>query len=108
MAEYCADNSACLLHVSTDYVFDGKGEKPFIEEDAVSPLGAYGASKLAGEEAIRSALPRHVVLRTAWVFGKTGNNFVKTMLRLAESRPELGVVGDQFGAPTSAGELQMP
>lgn len=102
LAEYCADNNACLLHVSTDYVFDGKGEKPFIEEDAVSPLGAYGASKLAGEEAIRSALPRHVVLRTAWVFGKTGNNFVKTMLRLAESRPELGVVGDQFGAPTSA------
>lgn len=102
LAEYCADNSACLLHVSTDYVFDGKGEKPFIEEDAVSPLGAYGASKLAGEEAIRSVLPRHIILRTAWVFGAKGNNFVKTMLRLAESRPELGVVGDQFGAPTSA------
>lgn len=102
MADYCAGNNACLLHISTDYVFDGSGDKPFVEDDAVSPLGVYGASKLAGEEAIRSVLPRHIILRTAWVFGANGNNFVKTMLRLAESRPELGVVGDQFGAPTSA------
>ena len=102
MADYCTANNACLLHISTDYVFDGSGDQPFIEDDAVSPLGVYGASKLAGEEAIRSVLPGHIILRTAWVFGKTGNNFVKTMLRLAGSRPELGVVGDQFGAPTSA------
>ena len=105
LAEYCGVNSACLLHISTDYVFDGSGDKPFIEEDAVSPLGVYGASKLAGEGAIRSLLPRHIILRTAWVFGANGNNFVKTMLRLAESRPELGVVGDQFGAPTSARDI---
>lgn len=102
LADYCTDSSARLLHISTDYVFDGSGDKPFTEEDAVSPLGVYGASKLAGEEAIRSALPRHIILRTAWVFGATGNNFVTTMLRLAESRAELGVVGDQFGSPTSA------
>ena len=102
MAEHCTDNNAYLLHISTDYVFDGRGEKPFRESDRVSPLGVYGASKLAGEEAIRSILPHHIILRTAWVFGKTGNNFVKTMLRLAESKRELGVVADQFGAPTSA------
>jgi dTDP-4-dehydrorhamnose reductase len=101
-AEYCRAKKVRLVHISTDYVFDGDGVVPFGETHAVSPLGIYGASKLAGEDAIRNTLSRHIILRTAWVFGATGNNFVKTMLRLAESRTELGVVGDQFGSPTSA------
>lgn len=102
LAEYCAVNNANLIHISTDYVFEGSGELPFHEGSEVAPLGVYGASKFAGEEAIRSTLARHIILRTAWVFGASGGNFVKTMLRLAETRSELGVVGDQYGAPTSA------
>ena len=102
LAEYCVANNANLIHISTDYVFDGSGERPFCEECKVAPLGVYGASKFAGEEAIRSTLARHIILRTAWVFGAWGGNFVKTMLRLAETRSQLGVVGDQYGAPTSA------
>lgn len=102
LAEYCATNDSNLIHISTDYVFDGSGELPFHEDSKVAPLGVYGASKFAGEEAIRSTLERHIILRTAWVFGASGGNFVKTMLRLAETRSKLGVVGDQYGAPTSA------
>lgn len=102
MAEHCAASNSSLLHISTDYVFDGSGELPVCENNEVAPLGVYGASKLAGEEAIRVALTEHLILRTAWVFGVSGGNFVKTMLRLAETRSELGVVGDQYGAPTSA------
>lgn len=102
MAEYCAARNSNLMHISTDYVFDGSGERPFHEASDVAPLGVYGASKLAGEEAIRAILAQHLVLRTAWVFGTSGGNFVKTMLRLAENRSELAVVGDQLGAPTSA------
>lgn len=102
MAEYCAASNSNLVHMSTDYVFDGSGERPFHEESDVAPLGVYGASKLAGEEAIRAIVKQHLVLRTAWVFGASGGNFVKTMLRLAENRSELAVVGDQLGAPTSA------
>lgn len=102
LAEYCRSQKARLVHISTDYVFDGDGVNPFGETHPVSPLGIYGTSKLAGEDTIRNTLSAHIILRTAWVFGATGNNFVKTMLRLAESRAELGVVGDQFGSPTSA------
>lgn len=102
LADYCATNDANLIHISTDYVFDGSGELPFDEDSEVAPLGVYGASKLAGEEVVRSTLQRHIILRTAWVFGTSGGNFVKTMLRLAETQSELGVVGDQYGAPTSA------
>ena len=102
LAHYCATNDANLIHISTDYVFDGSGELPFYEDSEVAPLGVYGASKLAGEEVVRATLERHIILRTAWVFGASGGNFVKTMLRLAETRSELGVVGDQYGAPTSA------
>lgn len=102
LADYCDTNDSNLVHISTDYVFDGRGKLPFREDSEVAPLGVYGASKLAGEEAIRSILERHIILRTAWVFGASGGNFVKTMLRLAETRSELGVVGDQYGAPTSA------
>ena len=102
MAEYCRDHGSNLVHVSTDYVFSGEGDTPFSEEDAVSPLGVYGKSKLAGEQGIASTLSRHIMLRTSWVFGIHGKNFVKTMLSLASNRSEVRVVGDQVGAPTSA------
>lgn len=102
LAIVCQQESAALIHISTDYVFSGAGDIPHKESDRVSPLGVYGSSKLAGELAIQRHLQRYLNIRTAWVFGKSGNNFVKTMLRLAEDRLELSVVADQFGAPTSA------
>jgi dTDP-4-dehydrorhamnose reductase len=101
-AESCG---AVMLHISTDYVFDGEGEKPYIESDPTSPQGVYGKSKLAGEQAVADECSKHLILRTAWVFGKHGNNFVKTMLRLAQTRDELNIVGDQFGGPTYAGDI---
>ena len=96
---------ATILHISTDYVFAGDKDGEYVETDDVAPQGVYGQSKLAGELAVAAACPRHIILRTAWVFCETGNNFVKTMLRLAQSRDELGVVADQFGAPTYAGDI---
>ncbi|KAA2213971.1 dTDP-4-dehydrorhamnose reductase [Teichococcus oryzae] len=94
-----------LVHVSTDYVFDGNKDAPYTEEDATGPTGVYGASKLAGEEAVLRAHPRSVVLRTAWVCGVHGNNFLKTMLRLGAERPKLSVVADQHGAPTFTADI---
>ena len=94
-----------LVHVSTDYVFDGTKAGPYVEDDPVNPLGVYGASKLAGEMAVRTGNPRHLVVRTAWVFGRHGANFVKTMLRLAAERPVVRVVNDQRGTPTAAKDL---
>jgi dTDP-4-dehydrorhamnose reductase len=94
-----------LVHISTDYVFDGTADRPYVESDPVAPLGAYGVSKEAGERAIRTGNPRHVIARTAWLVSPHGNNFVKTMLRLAGDRDRLRVVSDQRGCPTSASDL---
>ena len=105
LAQAANSVGASILHISTDYVFAGDKEGAYVETDSVSPQGVYGHSKLAGEQAVAAACPRHIILRTAWVFCETGNNFVKTMLRLAQSRDELGVVADQFGGPTYAGDI---
>ncbi|WP_117190678.1 dTDP-4-dehydrorhamnose reductase [Rhizobium terrae] len=94
-----------LIHVSTDYVFDGTAVFPYGEDDRVSPLGIYGASKEAGEQAVRTGNSRHLILRTAWVFSSHGNNFVKTMLRLGKEKSFVRVVDDQHGSPTSAKDI---
>ena len=96
---------AAILHISTDYVFNGQTERPYRETDAPDPQTIYGQSKLAGEQAVQAACPRHIILRTAWVFGEHGHNFVKTMLRLGRERDSLGIVADQSGAPTYAGHI---
>ena len=102
LAQACASVDALLLHYSTDYVFNGRGTRPYCEDDATAPLGVYGASKLAGEAAIRASGARHAILRTAWVYAAHSANFLRTMLRLAGERDELRVVADQVGAPTPA------
>jgi dTDP-4-dehydrorhamnose reductase len=105
MAAACAARGIPLIHVSTDYVFDGTKPAPYTEDDPVCPIGVYGASKAAGEAAVRAALPRHLIFRTSWVYSAHGANFVKTMLRYGAEREEMRVVADQHGAPTAAADL---
>ena len=105
MARACAARDIPFCHVSTDYVFDGTGTRPWMPDDAPAPLSAYGRTKLAGEEAVRAAGGPHAIVRTSWVFSAHGANFVKTMLRLAQTRDRLDIVADQIGGPTPAAAL---
>lgn len=105
VARACHAAGIPIIHISTDYVFDGTKHAPYVETDATGPIGAYGRSKLAGEANVATACPRHVILRTSWVHAPFGYNFVRTMLRLAETRPDLNVVDDQHGNPTYAPHL---
>lgn len=102
LAEEAAALNAWLVHYSTDYVFNGTGSVPWLETDAVGPVNQYGASKLAGEQAIIASGCKHLIFRTSWVYAARGNNFAKTMLRLAKDRETLNVIADQIGAPTGA------
>jgi dTDP-4-dehydrorhamnose reductase len=105
MAAATAERGRTLIHLSTDYVFDGRAAAPYVESDRCNPLSVYGASKLAGEIAIRELQPRHIILRTSWVFSPHGSNFVRTMLRLGAERDEVRIVGDQRGGPTEADDI---
>ena len=105
LAKICKMNSTILLHVSTDFVFDGTKKTPYTELDEPNPTGVYGQTKLDGEEAIKELWEKHFIIRTSWVYSQFGNNFMKTMLRLASEREELSVVNDQIGTPTNAVDL---
>jgi dTDP-4-dehydrorhamnose reductase len=105
VASACAEVHASMVYISTDFVFDGERREPYTEFDQPNPLSVYGASKLAGELAVRSLLPTHYVVRTAWLFGKRGRSFVRTILEAAEKRKELRVVADQLGSPTYTRDL---
>jgi dTDP-4-dehydrorhamnose reductase len=105
LSSVCATLGAYLVHFSSDYVFDGSGQSPWLETDATAPLNVYGHSKLAGEKGIAEQGAKHVIFRTSWVYGTEGGNFAKTMLRLAQERERMTVINDQFGAPTGAALL---
>jgi dTDP-4-dehydrorhamnose reductase len=105
LAEVCKKLGMPLIHISTDYIFNGKADRPYKEEDAADPIGVYGRSKWEGEEAVRVRLGRHIIVRTSWLYGSRGQNFVKTILRLGKEREELKVVSDQYGCPTWAFDL---
>lgn len=102
LAQEAAKLGALLVHYSTDYVFDGSGNRPWTEADIPAPLNVYGKTKLEGEQLVQAACPHHLILRTSWVYAARGGNFAKTMLRLAQEREQLTVIDDQVGAPTSA------
>ncbi|MDD3034975.1 MAG: dTDP-4-dehydrorhamnose reductase [Bacteroidales bacterium] len=105
LAETARENGALLVHISTDYVFDGKGPRPYKESDRTSPTSVYGKTKLAGEKAIEESGCRYIIIRTAWLYSEYGNNFAKTIIRLAKERDVVSVVFDQTGTPTYAGDL---
>lgn len=105
VADACARTGIPLMHISTDYVFDGTKRDAYAEDDPVAPINVYGASKAAGEDEVRRRSARHLILRTSWLYGAHGTNFVKAMLRLGAERPELRVVDDQLGSPTAAADL---
>jgi dTDP-4-dehydrorhamnose reductase len=105
LAAACAQAGVPLIHLSTDYVFDGSKAEPYVETDPIAPIGAYGRSKAAGEVAVREALPQHIIISTSWVYGVFGSNFLKTMLGLAAAQDELRIVADQHGCPTSSADL---
>jgi len=105
VAEVCANSKVPMIHISTDYVFDGCKLKPYIESDQLSPVSVYGQTKAAGEARVRDALEQHVILRTSWVYSRFGRNFVKTMINLAATQPEISVVADQTGCPTAADDV---
>jgi dTDP-4-dehydrorhamnose reductase len=105
LARICAQYQIALVHISTDYVFDGNKGTPYLETDPISPLGVYGRSKAEGEIEIRKHLKEHIILRTSWLYGIHGHNFVKTMLNLAQTKQTLHVVADQYGSPTNAADL---
>ena len=105
LAEECAKRAIPIIHVSTDYVFDGRKREPYVEDDPIGPLGVYGTSKEQGEAAVRLSGAQHAIVRTAWLLNPTGSNFLTTMLRLGKDREELRIVSDQLGCPTSVNDL---
>jgi dTDP-4-dehydrorhamnose reductase len=105
LAEVCQKHQVTLIHVSTDFVFDGQKRTPYLGTDAPNPLGVYGSSKLQGERNIQDIIETYFIVRTSWLYSQYGNNFMKTMLKLSETREEISVVSDQFGSPTYAGDL---
>ena len=107
LAKICAERQIPLIHLSTDYVFDGKNKQPYTEIDTENPINVYGKSKYEGEKAIRSVLNEHIILRTSWVFGIHGHNFVKTLLKLQKKRAPLNIISDAVGCPTAASDIAM-
>ncbi|HAS6019491.1 TPA: dTDP-4-dehydrorhamnose reductase [Vibrio vulnificus] len=107
LAKACHEYGSTLIHISTDYVFNGNKQTAYVEQDPTDPCSVYGMSKLAGERAVQSCCSQYYILRTSWVFSEFGSNFVKTMLRLGREREQLGVVADQFGGPTYAGDISL-
>ena len=105
LAQVCSEFDTILIQISTDFVFDGEKTEPYVETDVANPISVYGASKLQGEVEIKKIFKKHFIIRTSWLYSEHGNNFMKTMLRLAETRDEISVVLDQIGTPTYAGDL---
>lgn len=105
LAEVCQKHQTTLIHISTDFVFDGQKRTPYLETDIPNPLGVYGASKWQGERYIQEVMETYFIVRTSWLYSEYGNNFMKTMLKLSETRDKISVVSDQFGSPTYAGDL---